>query len=88
VAGGEALTAAAAGREHVLIAVMHCGGAAPALAACALGLDASVFVAEPRRPLGTRNSSVDRTGVDVCSSMQCGSELGEDVVFDDSGQRR
>jgi hypothetical protein len=35
-----------------------------------------------------RNSSVDRTGLDVCSSMQCGSELGEDVLFDDSGQRR
>jgi hypothetical protein len=28
------------------------------------------------------------TGLDVCSSMQCGSELGEDVLFDDSGQRR
>jgi hypothetical protein len=36
----------------------------------------------------TRKSSVDRTGLDDCSSMQCGSELGEDVLFDDSGQRR
>jgi hypothetical protein len=34
------------------------------------------------------NSSVDRTGLDFCSSMQCGSELGEDVLFDDSGKRR
>jgi hypothetical protein len=41
----------------------------------------------PRSP-GTRNSSVDRTGLDYCSSMQCGSEFGEDVVFGDSGQRR
>jgi hypothetical protein len=24
----------------------------------------------------------------LCSSMQFGSELGEDVLFDDSGQRR
>jgi hypothetical protein len=28
------------------------------------------------------------TGLDYCSSMQCGSELGEDVLFDGSGQRR
>jgi hypothetical protein len=28
------------------------------------------------------------TGLDYCSSKQCGSELGEDVLFDDSGQRR
>jgi hypothetical protein len=33
----------------------------------------------------TRNSSIDRAGLDYCSSMQCGSELGEVVLFDDSG---
>jgi hypothetical protein len=41
-----------------------------------------------RRSPRTRNISVDRTGLDYCSSMQCGSELGEDVLLDDSGQRR
>jgi hypothetical protein len=36
-----------------------------------------------RRPPRTRNSSVDRTVLDYCSSMQGGSELGEDVLLDD-----
>ena len=41
-----------------------------------------------RRSRRTKNSSVDQTGLDYCSSMRCGSELGEDVLFVDSGQRR
>jgi hypothetical protein len=28
------------------------------------------------------------TRLDDCLSMRCGSELGEDVLFDDSGQPR
>ena len=30
--------------------------------------------------LEARDSSIDRTGLDSCSSMRCGSELGEDVL--------
>jgi hypothetical protein len=37
-----------------------------------------------------RTANITRTfcGQVNCSSMQCGSELGEDVLFDDFGQRR
>ena len=53
-------------------------------------MQSAVTDTKPRAPAvdEDEDSSVDRTGLGDCLSMQCGSEFGEGVLFDDSGQRR